>query len=75
MDFFEYVADFFELIWNAIVNFFEMVGYFLEILASALSLPKLFTYGYFPPILGGMFIFVIIIAVIKIIITLGGYSE
>lgn len=75
MDFFGYISDFLDMIWNAVINFFEMVSYFYEMVFSALSLPALFTHGFFPPILGSMFLFVIIIAVIKIILTTGGYSE
>lgn len=75
MNIFEYIFNFFEQIWGLIQSAFNAIISFFSIIASAMSLPQFFSLGYFPSVLTGMFYFVIAVALVKLVVTLGSYSE
>ncbi|MBE7091685.1 MAG: hypothetical protein E7365_00685 [Clostridiales bacterium] len=75
MSFFENVADFFTSIWSIITHTLQSIVNFFEILLGALDSIDLFTSPEIPSIIGSCGMFVIAIALVKILISLGGYSE
>lgn len=76
VSFFEGIFSFFETLFNLIISLFEMIMSFFQIVFSSLIFPVQFIgSNMFPSILTGFFAFVVAIAIVKIIITHGGYSE
>lgn len=76
MNFFAYIGDFFNLIWEYISHFFSTVGFFFEIVVNGVeSAQSLVFEPLFPPFLSGFIAFVVVISVVKLIFTLGGYHE
>lgn len=75
MSFFENVADFFTSIWSIITHTLQSIVNFFEILLGSLDAVELFYSPEIPSIIGSCAMFVIAIALVKILISLGGYSE
>lgn len=74
-DFFDYVSSFFNAIWEFLLHSFQAIGEFFKILLSSLSVADFFSLGFFPAILQGFAGFVCAVALIKLVVTLGGYTE
>lgn len=76
MNFFQYIGDFFNYIFEYIDHFFTTVGFFFEIVVNGLeSAISLVFEPLFPPFLSGFIAFVVVISVVKLIFTLGGFHE
>ena len=76
MNIFGYVGEFFQMIWEYISHFFETIGFLFEIILNSISTANSLVFEpLFPSFLSGFIAFVVVISVVKIIFTLGGYHE
>jgi hypothetical protein len=75
LSFFESIITFFEALWTFITQFISMIIRFFQILFDALGILPYLIGGPFPPLITGMMLFVIAVAIVKMLITMGGYSE
>ena len=76
MNIFGYIGDFFGYIWEYITHFFETIGFLFEIILNSVEIAQNLVFEpLFPSFLSGFIAFVVVISVVKIIFTTGGYHE
>lgn len=76
VSFWDSLSSFFTNAWDLIVNFYNTVSHFFELVVNMLHIPNyVLLSSFIPPTLKSVFIFVIFVALIKLVISLGSYSE